>query len=89
MHNELWCEGGELRFIKNMIKESKQFEKNVLWFTTLVSKHGNLKNIYLALRKMEAFDVKTIPMGQGNKSSRIVAWTYHNSYQRKKWVRER
>lgn len=89
MHNELWCEGGELRFIKNMIKESKQFEKNVLWFTTLVSKHGNLKNIYLALKKMEAFDVKTIPMGQGNKSSRIVAWTYHNSYERKKWVRER
>tara|TARA_B100001059_G_scaffold105877_1_gene105504 strand:- start:4720 stop:5679 length:960 start_codon:yes stop_codon:yes gene_type:complete len=89
MRNEIWCEGGELRFIKNMIKESKQFKKNVLWFTSLVSKHGNLKNIYLALRKIEAFDVKTIPMGQGNKSSRIVAWTYHNSHERKKWVRER
>lgn len=88
-HNELWCEGGELRFIKNMIMESKGFKENVLWFSTLVSKHGNLKNIYLALKKVEAFDVKTIPMGQGNKNSRIVVWTYHNTNQREKWVRER
>ena len=88
-NNELWCEGGELRFIKNMIKESQKFKENVLWFSSLVSKHGNLKNIYLTLKKVEAFDVKTIPMGQGNKSSRIVAWTYHNPNQRKKWVRER
>lgn len=88
-NNELWCEGGELRFIKNMIKESQKFKEDVLWFSSLVSKHGNLKNIYLTLKKVEAFDVKTIPMGQGNKSSRIVAWTYHNPNQRKKWVRER
>ena len=87
--NELWCAGGELRFIKNMVKQSKDFSHNVLWFSTLVSKHGNLKDIYLALKKVEAYEVKTIPMGQGNKSSRIVAWTFLHNNRRKQWVRER
>lgn len=88
-NNELWCPGGELRFIKNMVKQSKDFGTEVLWFSTLVSKHGNLKDIYLALKKVEAYEVKTIPMGQGNKSSRIVAWTFHNTNRRRQWVRER
>jgi len=88
-NNELWCPGGELRFIKDMIKESIQFKNNVLWFSSLVSKFGNLKDIYLALKKAEAFDVKTIPLGQGNKSSRIVAWTYHTPNKRKEWVKMR
>ncbi|NNJ55973.1 MAG: 23S rRNA (adenine(1618)-N(6))-methyltransferase RlmF [Bacteroidia bacterium] len=88
-NNELWCPGGELRFIKNMVKQSKKFDHQVLWFSTLVSKHGNLKDIYLALKKVEAYEVKTIPMGQGNKSSRIVAWTFHTTNRRRQWVRER
>ncbi|WP_256741358.1 RlmF-related methyltransferase, partial [Cronobacter sakazakii] len=34
---ELWCEGGEVGFITQMIAESKLFARQVLWFTTLVS----------------------------------------------------
>jgi len=74
--NELWCKGGEKKFIKNMIKESKQFGKSCLWFTTLVSKEANLPAIYDALKRVNATTVKTIPMGQGNKVSRIVAWSF-------------
>ncbi|MBC8753622.1 23S rRNA (adenine(1618)-N(6))-methyltransferase RlmF [Kordia sp. YSTF-M3] len=74
--NELWCKGGEKKFIKNMIKESKQFGKSCLWFTTLVSKEVNLPAIYNALKLVKATTVKTIPMGQGNKVSRIVAWSF-------------
>lgn len=75
-HNELWCKGGEKKFIKNMIKESKQFSKQCQWFTTLVSKEANLPAIYDALKRVNATTVKTIPMGQGNKVSRIVAWSF-------------
>ncbi len=74
--NELWCKGGEKKFIKNMIKESKQFAKQCTWFTTLVSKKDNLPAIYDALKRVNAKTVKTIPMGQGNKVSRIVAWSF-------------
>jgi 23S rRNA (adenine1618-N6)-methyltransferase len=88
-HNELWCSGGELRFIKEMVRESNAFGEQVLWFSTLVSKHGNLKDIYFALKKAEAVEVKTIAMGQGNKSSRLVAWTFLTKGRRKQWVRER
>ena len=88
-NNELWCKGGELRFIRNMVKQSKNYADQVLWFTTLVSKQGNLKNIYLELKKADALEVKTIAMGQGNKASRIIAWTFLNPNRRKQWVRER
>lgn len=74
--NELWCKGGEKKFIKMMVKESKQFSNSCLWFSTLVSKETNLPSIYDALQKVNASTVKTIPMGQGNKKSRIVAWSF-------------
>jgi 23S rRNA (adenine1618-N6)-methyltransferase len=75
-NNELWCEGGELQFIKTMISESTQYTKSCDWFTTLVSKQSNLQSIYTALHKALVAEVKTIEMGQGNKVSRIVAWRY-------------
>ena len=75
-NNELWCEGGEKRFVQNMIRQSKQFAASCDWFSTLISKQANLKSIYQTLKKVEAVEVETIPMGQGNKISRIVAWTF-------------
>ena len=74
--NELWTKGGEKLFVKNMIRESKDFANSVNWFSTLVSKKSNLDAIYDALKKVNAKKVKTIPMGQGQKISRIVAWTF-------------
>lgn len=84
-NGELWCEGGEAQFIRNMVKQSRQFLDTCFWFSTLVSKQSNLKNIYELLEKAGAFTVKTLPMGQGNKSSRVVAWTFLNKEEQKKW----
>ncbi|RXG24822.1 23S rRNA (adenine(1618)-N(6))-methyltransferase RlmF [Leeuwenhoekiella aequorea] len=74
--NELITEGGEVEFIKIMIKQSKTRGTQCKWFTTLVSKQDNLKSIYKQLRKAEVNVLKTIPLGTGNKSSRIVAWSF-------------
>ena len=84
-NGELWCDGGEKKFIRNLIHESKKFSTSVFWFSTLVSKHSNLKSIYGALKSADAEEVKTIPMGQGNKSSRIVAWTFLKPHQQRIW----
>ena len=73
--NELWCNGGEALFIKRMIKQSVAFKTQVGWFTTLVSKKENLKNIYKQLDKLKTTH-KTIAMTQGNKKSRFVAWKF-------------
>ena len=84
-NNELWCKGGEKRFVGRMIRESKKFSTSCFWFSTLISKQSNLNNAYEILKVVEAVEVKTIPMGQGNKTSRIVAWTFLNPKEQKKW----
>ncbi|AYL99316.1 23S rRNA (adenine(1618)-N(6))-methyltransferase RlmF [Mucilaginibacter celer] len=75
-NTELWYPGGEANFLKLMASQSKVFEKQVLWFTTLVSKKENLRVLYNALQKEGVKDVQTINMSQGQKVSRIMAWTY-------------
>lgn len=87
--NELWTPGGEVDFIKKMIRESKAVSGNCYFFSTLVSRKENLKEIYNTLKEEKAFFVKTIPMGQGNKVSRIVAWTFLDFDQQDKWKKER
>jgi len=83
---ELWCEGGEERFVRDMIRQSKQFGSNCFWFTTQISKQSHLDSVYDALRHAGAVEVKTIPMGQGTKVSRIVAWTFLKKDQQQGWI---
>lgn len=87
--NELIYKGGELRFVTNMVRESKKFDKNCFWFSTLVSKQSNLKGIYKELKKVRALEVKTIPMGTGNKTSRIVVWTFLSKTDQQQWQNAR
>ena len=75
-NNELWCKGGEIAFISNMIKESFEFKNNVLWFTTLVSKKENLPLIYKKLEDIKVSEIKTIDMSQGQKITRVIAWSF-------------
>ena len=82
---ELWCDGGEIGFVTQMIYESAKYPLQVLWFTTLVSKKENLPNIYKTLAKVQAVTIKTIDMSQGQKISRIVAWTFLSETQQKNW----
>ena len=75
-NNELWCKGGEIAFITNMIKESLEFKNNVFWFTTLVSKKENLPLIYKKLEDIKVSEMKTIDMTQGQKITRVIAWSF-------------
>ena len=86
---ELWCEGGEVRFVEEMVRQSKQFSGSVFWFSTLVSKESGLNFVYNVLKNFKATEVRTIPMGQGNKTSRIVAWTFQTSCQQEEWIKKR
>ena len=83
--SELITEGGEPTFIHNMIKESANFAQNCYWFSTLVSKQSTLKGIYKALNDLEVGQIKTIPIGTGNKSSRIIAWSFLSKEDQKEW----
>ncbi len=87
--NELWCEGGELTFIKNMIYESKIYRTSCFWFSTLVAQQVHLKAIYKILKEAEVEAMTTIPMKHGNKQSRIVTWTFLTEKQQKIWKKTR
>ena len=74
--NELWCEGGEFQFIKQMILQSVTFAHQCFWFTTLVSKKEHLKPLEIILNQKGAKSIQVLPMQQGNKMSRILAWSF-------------
>jgi 23S rRNA (adenine1618-N6)-methyltransferase len=88
-HNELWYEGGEVKFIKSMIAESVSYAKTCMWFTSLVSKKDSLPSIYNDLKYHNALEVKTIEMAQGQKVSRFVAWTFLDKKEQQTWVAAR
>jgi 23S rRNA (adenine1618-N6)-methyltransferase len=80
---ELWCDGGEIKFIARMIEQSTQFAEQCLWFTSLVSKKDNLQALSRILRTTRIVDFKVVEMAQGQKTSRFVAWTYIKKKQRR------
>lgn len=73
---ELWCEGGEPAFVRRMIAESADRPGLCRWFTTLVSQSAHLPRLLRALEAVDAADVQTLDMAQGQKKSRILAWTF-------------
>jgi 23S rRNA (adenine1618-N6)-methyltransferase len=85
-NRELWCTGGAEAFVGQMIRESRGLGDSCFWFSTLIAKQASLKSVYAALKAARAVAVKTIPMGQGNKISRIVAWTFLSPKHQKDWV---
>ncbi|WP_297428489.1 23S rRNA (adenine(1618)-N(6))-methyltransferase RlmF [uncultured Acinetobacter sp.] len=87
--NELWCDGGEARFVCQMVQESTQFAEQCLWFSTLVSKKTTLPLLLKTLRNSKAVDIKTINMTQGQKESRFVAWTFLDTKQQRAWKNAR
>ncbi len=89
LSNELSYEGGEEAFLQLMVKQSQQFRTSVYWFSSLVLKQSHLKSAYKTLQKIGVSDIKVIQMGQGNKSSRILAWTFMNKAQQEEWRAER
>ncbi|MDX1679081.1 23S rRNA (adenine(1618)-N(6))-methyltransferase RlmF [Arsukibacterium sp.] len=75
-HHELWCPGGELAFIRQLITESAEFASQVGWFTSLVSQQSHLQALVQSARQAGATETKKIKMQQGQKSSHMLAWRF-------------
>jgi 23S rRNA (adenine1618-N6)-methyltransferase len=84
-NTELWYEGGEEAFVRLMVEQSVPLASRVLWFTSLISKKETLPSAYHFLKQAGALDVQTIPMSQGQKVSRLVAWTFQDEAQQQAW----
>lgn len=73
---ELWCEGGELQFVTRMILESREVATQVDWFSSLISKRENLQPLKKLLQQVDAKQIEVINMSQGQKHSRLLAWSF-------------
>jgi len=87
--NELWCVGGEASFVYRMILESAEMPQSCFWFTTLISDKNHLPAVYKILERAGVSGQKTIDMSQGQKKSRIVAWTFLTKEQQHSWRQAR
>jgi len=85
--HELWFEGGEKAFLHTYLYESSLHKTKCFWYTSLVSSKENLKSMYKSLKKLNATTIKTIEMKQGNKISRVVAWTFLTKEQQEDWIK--
>jgi 23S rRNA (adenine1618-N6)-methyltransferase len=81
-NTELWCPGGEIKFVARMVEQSIEFAGQCLWFTSLVSKKDNLQPLDRILGKAGVTDFKIVEMAQGQKTSQFIAWTYMRKSQR-------
>jgi 23S rRNA (adenine1618-N6)-methyltransferase len=77
---ELWFPGGEAAFVGRMIQESSELRERAGWFTALISQESNLPGIAKTLRNHRVAARRTIGMTQGQKRSRIVAWTFQEKF---------
>jgi len=94
--SELWCEGGEVAFVKRIIVESKRYWDRCLWFSSLVSRKNNLTEIERSFRndgkkngRRGVQTVQRVPMGAGRKSSTILMWSFLDEGERRDWARVR
>jgi 23S rRNA (adenine1618-N6)-methyltransferase len=87
--NELWCAGGELGFLMRMVNESVEFSQQVYCFTSLVSKKENVAPLQKNLSRLGATRVEVVTTHQGQKTSRLLAWSFLAAQQRQAWFRQR
>lgn len=81
--SELWCAGGERRFISAHIRESALHPSAALWFTSLVSAESSLPKLLAELRSTDARRVERLGVATGNKQMRILAWSYWSDAERR------
>lgn len=82
---ELCYAGGEKAFLHNYLYESSQYKNQCFWYTSLVSKIEHVRSMQESLTKLGATDIKVMEMSQGNKASRVVAWTFLSKKEQKEW----
>ncbi|MBA3710108.1 MAG: 23S rRNA (adenine(1618)-N(6))-methyltransferase RlmF [Planctomycetes bacterium] len=82
---ELWCAGGEVGFVQRMIADSARLPTACRWYTTLLSKASSLAAVERALTGAGAVERRVIALEQGQKKSRIVAWSFFGRTQRDEW----
>ena len=80
-YNEVYCEGGEIFFIKEMIKESYIYKKNIFLFSTLIGRKNNMIKIYSVIKNLKEISfLNKITIKQGKNARWIIIWSFYDNY---------
>lgn len=82
---ELCYAGGEKAFLHNYLYESSHYKQHCFWYTSLVSNVSHVRSMEASLKKLGATEFQVLDMNQGNKVSRVVAWSFLSKSEQKKW----
>ena len=82
---ELCYAGGEKAFLHNYLYESSHYKQQCFWFTSLVSNVSLVRSMQASLEKLGASEFQVLDMIQGNKVSRVVAWSFLTKPEQKEW----
>ncbi|MEO8774289.1 MAG: 23S rRNA (adenine(1618)-N(6))-methyltransferase RlmF [Gelidibacter sp.] len=82
---ELCYTGGEKAFLHNYLYESSHYKQQCFWFTSLVSNVSLVRSMKASLEKLGATEFQVLDMIQGNKVSRVVAWSFLTEAEQKDW----
>ncbi len=88
-HSELWCNGGELDFVRRLIKESKQLATRCLMYSSLISNSKHLPKLQAELTEVAVHYHQIIPLNLGNKKSHLIMWSFLKPKQMKIWAAAR
>ncbi|KAJ3323915.1 Methyltransferase-like protein 16 [Boothiomyces sp. JEL0866] len=72
---EMITEGGEFKFVKRMIKESKR--RDIKWFTSLIGIKQDALNLQQYLNE-KSIENRLDSYRQGKTVRWIISWTFHN-----------
>jgi 23S rRNA A1618 N6-methylase RlmF len=75
--NEMVCDGGEVAFVSQIIKDSALLQDRFHWFTSLVGKKQSLRKILSILREKKVKNICTTEFLQGRTKRWGIAWSYH------------
>lgn len=85
---ELCYAGGEKAFLHNYLYESSQVPNQCYWFTSLVSNVSHVRSMEASLKKLGATEFQVLDMIQGNKVSRVVAWSFLTKEEQNEWIKK-
>ena len=87
--DELIYPGGEKKFISRMIKQSKSYARQILWFTCLVSAKRNLHSIENDFKNAGIKNYLIKAVGHGQKTSSMILWSYLSAQEITSWKKEK
>ncbi|KAH9889603.1 hypothetical protein F4778DRAFT_383775 [Xylariomycetidae sp. FL2044] len=76
---EMVCDGGEIEFVRRIIRESLRLRERVQWYTSMLGKQSSLDALIRTLKAHEIDNYAVTSFRQGNKTRRwALGWSLIN-----------